>query len=129
MEIFTDLEMYLKNICKYVEIYGNVWKYLNVFVATLCIVQRFLLERVPKSSHQLSSLDSQPVPDTAVGGQTTVLVQVSWFKTYTVISSKVKMSKVKMSKVKMSKVKMFKIKTSMVKTTYVQTPKVKICQK
>eukprot|EP00088_Acartia_fossae_P010228 TRINITY_DN15074_c0_g1_i1.p1 TRINITY_DN15074_c0_g1~~TRINITY_DN15074_c0_g1_i1.p1 ORF type:complete len:152 (-),score=26.89 TRINITY_DN15074_c0_g1_i1:137-544(-) len=40
-------------------------------------IKRFLLDRLPKSSHTIHNLDSQPVADSAVGGQTTVLVQVS----------------------------------------------------
>ncbi|XP_023345329.1 NTF2-related export protein 2 [Eurytemora carolleeae] len=39
-------------------------------------IKSFLLDRLPKTSHYVNSLDSQPVADYAVGGQTTILVQV-----------------------------------------------------
>ena len=40
-------------------------------------IQKFCLERIPKSSTFVQSLDAQPVHDSAVGGQTTVLVTVA----------------------------------------------------
>lgn len=40
-------------------------------------IQKFILEKLPKSSHYLQSLDAQPVHDSAVAGQTTVLVNVA----------------------------------------------------
>jgi len=40
-------------------------------------IQKFLLEKLPKSSTYVQSLDAQPVHDSAVAGQTTVLVTVA----------------------------------------------------
>ena len=40
-------------------------------------IQKFCLEKIPKSSTYIQSLDTQPVHDSAVGGQTTVLVTVA----------------------------------------------------
>jgi len=40
-------------------------------------ITKFLLEKVPKTFHFVNSLDGQPVQDSAVAGQTTVMVQVS----------------------------------------------------
>merc|ERR1719507_1703526 len=40
-------------------------------------IQKFLLEKLPKSSTYVQSLDAQPVHDSAVAGQTTVLVPVA----------------------------------------------------
>jgi len=40
-------------------------------------IQKFLLEKIPKSSTYVQSLDAQPVHDSAVAGQTTVLVNVA----------------------------------------------------
>ena len=40
-------------------------------------IQKFLLDKLPKSSTYVQSLDAQPVHDTAVAGQTTVLVNVA----------------------------------------------------
>ena len=40
-------------------------------------IQKFLLEQLPKSSTIIHSLDAQPVHDSAVSGQTTVLVAVA----------------------------------------------------
>lgn len=40
-------------------------------------IQKFWLEKIPKSSTFVQSLDAQPVHDSAVGGQTTVLVTVA----------------------------------------------------
>lgn len=40
-------------------------------------IQKFCIEKIPKSSTFVNSLDAQPVHDTAVAGQTTVLVTVA----------------------------------------------------
>ena len=40
-------------------------------------IQKFCIEKIPKSSTYVQSLDAQPVHDTAVAGQTTVLVTVT----------------------------------------------------
>ena len=40
-------------------------------------IQKFCLEKIPKSSTFVQCLDAQPVHDSAVGGQTTVLVTVA----------------------------------------------------
>jgi len=40
-------------------------------------IQRFCIDKIPKSSTFVQSLDAQPVHDSAVGGQTTVLVTVA----------------------------------------------------
>ena len=40
-------------------------------------IQKFFLEKIPKASTRVQSLDAQPVHDIAVSGQTTVLVNVA----------------------------------------------------
>ena len=40
-------------------------------------MQKFALEILPSSSHEVTSLDSQPVNPLAVGEQTTLAVQVA----------------------------------------------------
>ena len=35
------------------------------------------MEKIPKTNHHINSLDGQPVQDSAVAGQTTVMVQVA----------------------------------------------------
>jgi len=40
-------------------------------------IQKFCLDNIPKTSTYVQSLDAQPVHDSAVGGQTTVLVTVA----------------------------------------------------
>ena len=40
-------------------------------------IKKFILEKLPNSSTYVNCLDSQPVHDSAVGGQTTVLVTVA----------------------------------------------------
>ena len=40
-------------------------------------IQKFFLEKIPKVSTRVQSLDAQPVHDIAVSGQTTVLVNVA----------------------------------------------------
>ena len=40
-------------------------------------IQKFYLDKIPKTDHQVSSLDAQPVASAFVGGQTTVMVQVA----------------------------------------------------
>jgi len=37
-------------------------------------IKNFIINQLPRSEHYLSSLDSQPLPNEAVGDQTTVLV-------------------------------------------------------
>jgi hypothetical protein len=57
-----------------------------------CDEQKFVLERIPKSSHHIQSLDGQPVQDSAVAGQTTVLIQVSSsLQTWTVSLSRTRL--------------------------------------
>lgn len=46
-------------------------------IAGALTVQQFVQDRLPDSCHDLTSLDSQPVLDSAVAGQTTVAVQVA----------------------------------------------------
>ena len=45
-------------------------------VEGLADVKKFLLEKLPKSSFYIQSLDAQPVFEAAVSGQTTILVNV-----------------------------------------------------
>ena len=40
-------------------------------------ISKFFLDRVPKSSHNIHCLDCQPVADTVVAGQKTILILVS----------------------------------------------------
>ena len=40
-------------------------------------IQKFYLDKLPKTDHQVHSLDAQPVASAFVGGQTTILVQVA----------------------------------------------------
>ena len=40
-------------------------------------MQQFYLDKVPSSSHQITSFDAQPVLESAVNGQTTVSVMVA----------------------------------------------------
>ena len=42
-------------------------------------IQKFLLDKIPsKSFHRLLSMDAQPIASAFTGGQTTILVQVSY---------------------------------------------------
>ena len=40
-------------------------------------IQKFYLEKLPKSEHQVTALDAQPVASNFVGSQTTILVVVA----------------------------------------------------
>jgi len=54
----------------------QIIKLLCNLIAGSADIQKFLLERLPSfTSHQIHSLDAQPIDDVFVGGQTTVLVQ------------------------------------------------------
>ena len=39
-------------------------------------IQKYLLDKLPKSHHNLLSLDAQPISPAFTGGQTTIVVQV-----------------------------------------------------
>ena len=47
------------------------------YVDGIADIKRFLLEKLPNSSTYVNCLDAQPVHDSAVGGNTTVLVTVA----------------------------------------------------
>ena len=40
-------------------------------------IQKYLLDKLPKSHHNLLSLDAQPISPAFTGGQTTIVVQVA----------------------------------------------------